>query len=84
GVTDVGTDSASYTITNAQLSDAGSYTCVVTDSATPTPASVTSNAAVLDVVDVGAVPASGLVGLVLLGTLCLGAGVIALRRTMHQ
>jgi hypothetical protein len=80
GVTDVGTDSASYTITNAQLTDSGSYTCTVTDSDTPTPASVTSDAAVVDVVELGAVPASGIIGLITLGTLCLGAGVIALRR----
>ncbi len=84
GATNVGTDSASLTISNAQLSDAGSYTCTVTDSDSPTPGEITSNAATLNVYDAGSLPAAGIYGLILLGFLCVGAGVFAIRRVAHR
>lgn len=81
GTTAVGTNTASYTITNAQLSDAGSYTCTVSDQEW---AMVTSNPVILNVYDAGSLPAAGIYGLIALVMLCLGAGVIVLRRVAHR
>ncbi len=49
GATNVGGNSATLTITNAQVANAGSYTCTVTNSA----GSATSNAAMLTVTSAG-------------------------------
>ena len=48
GSTNVGTNAGSYSITSAQLTDAGSYSVVITDSS-PTPQNLTSSAVTLTV-----------------------------------
>ncbi|MDQ1257268.1 MAG: hypothetical protein QG656_1871, partial [Candidatus Hydrogenedentes bacterium] len=73
-------DNPVLSLTNIQLTDQGSYRCVITDSAA-TPESVTSNPAIMQVNSTGpSVPAVGLFGLGLMaGAFALG-GALVIRR----
>jgi hypothetical protein len=79
-VTIPSSDNPVLSLTNIQLTDAGSYQCVITDS-TAVPVSVTTDAAVLVVNPSGSsLPAVGLFGLGLMaGVFALG-GALVIRR----
>lgn len=79
GATNVGTNSASFTVAAMTAGDAGTYTCQVTDSNSPAD-SVTSNSSVITFVDASSVPAIGFVAMIAMLAVLGLVGVRKLRK----